>query len=172
MSVVAKRLSFGPRFAFSGHREGHLAFFRVEPSRASGPSENSMNRISVIAIWFLSVSLVWAQDETGVLPDCDVEPLLRGPVHEAFAEPVQLNPQEMLTVPKLPPALVEEVPPDARPAGEDVNWIPGYWAWPAEGHHCRWYNSVQIVRQPSPGDWMGVLDEIDTELEKLSLSIR
>ena len=45
--------------------------------------------------------------------------------------------------------------------------IPGYWAWPAEGQHCRWYDSVQIVRQPSPGNWMGVLDEIDTELEKL-----
>ncbi len=50
--------------------------------------------------------------------------------------------------------------------------IPGYWAWPAEGQHCRWYESVQIVRQPSPGNWMGVLDEIDTELEKLSLSRR
>jgi len=46
--------------------------------------------------------------------------------------------------------------------------IPGYWAWPAEGQHCRWYNSVQIVRQPWPGHWMGVLDEIDVELEKLA----
>ena len=162
MSVLAKRLVFGPRFAFSGHREGHLAFFRVEPSRASGPSENSMNRISVIAIWFLSVSLVWAQDETGVLPDSDVEPLLRGPVHEAFAEPVQLNPQEMLTVPKLPPALVEEVPPDARPAGEDVNWIPGYWAWDDEREDFIWvsgiYRRTPLGRSWQPGQWEQVAE--------------
>ena len=111
-----------------------------------------MIRISVIAVWFLSVSVVWAQNETGVLPDSDVEPLLRGPVHEAFAEPIQLNPEEMLTVPKSPPPLVEEVPPDARPAGEGVNWIPGYWAWDDEREDFIWVSGI-YRRTPSGRSW-------------------
>jgi WXXGXW repeat (2 copies) len=58
-----------------------------------------------------------------------VEELTRGPVHEAFGRPVVFDPQPGPVAPKEPPAPVEEIPPDETPAGENVAWIPGYWAW-------------------------------------------
>jgi hypothetical protein len=62
-------------------------------------------------------------------PAEDAEALLRGPLHEAFAGPIALDPQSGLIVPKMPPEAIEEIPPEAKPADEDVIWIPGYWAW-------------------------------------------
>ena len=38
----------------------------------------------------------------------DAEHLLRGPIHEAFAEPVNFNPQPGIVVPKAPPEPVPE----------------------------------------------------------------
>ncbi|MEP6703051.1 MAG: glycosyltransferase family 9 protein, partial [Betaproteobacteria bacterium] len=32
------------------------------------------------------------------------------------------------------------------------------WRWPRSGTHARWYPSVQIVRQPSRGDWTGAIE--------------
>src|SRR5262245_17135525 len=58
-----------------------------------------------------------------------IEVQTRGPVHEAFAEPVNFKPEATRTVPRCPPDPVEEVPPDQKPAGENVQWITGYWAW-------------------------------------------
>src|SRR5438105_1908609 len=48
------------------------------------------------------------------------EVLTRGPVHEAFAEPVQFNPKPGAVVPKQPPAPIEELPPDQKPEGQNV----------------------------------------------------
>src|SRR4051812_45367510 len=45
-------------------------------------------------------------------PSAGVQPLTRGPVHEAFAEPVVFNPAPGPVVPKEPPAPINEVPPD------------------------------------------------------------
>src|SRR3954469_12237043 len=55
----------------------------------------------------------------------------RGPVHEAFAEPGTL-PSAPPVVPRQPPAPVEELPPEQKPAGEEVQWVPGYWHWDEE----------------------------------------
>ena len=57
-----------------------------------------------------------------------VEVLTRGPVHEAFAETVTFDPEPGIVVAKAPPAAIEELPPDQRPEGANVAWIPGYWA--------------------------------------------
>ena len=56
------------------------------------------------------------------------EVLTRGPVHEAFAEVINYNPQPGQVVAKEPPKPIEEVPPAEKPEG-DYTWIPGYWAW-------------------------------------------
>jgi hypothetical protein len=58
-----------------------------------------------------------------------VEVLTRGPVHEAFAETVTLDPEPGIVVTEEPPRLIEELPPDQKPQGSNVVWIPGYWAW-------------------------------------------
>ncbi len=87
----------------------------------------------------------------------DAEPLLRGPLHEAFAEPIQLNPQPATIVPKQPPEPIEELPPEAKPADEDVIWIPGYWAWDEEREDFIYVSGVWRVppqdRRWVPGYW-------------------
>lgn len=64
-----------------------------------------------------------ANEETGA------QVLTRGPVHEAFAGTVVFNPEPGIIVATAPPAFIEEVPPGERPEGNNVTWIPGYWAW-------------------------------------------
>src|ERR1051325_8426268 len=55
------------------------------------------------------------------------EVLTRGPVHEAFAAVVSYNPEPGIIVHSRPPELIEELPPEERPEGDDVAWVPGYW---------------------------------------------
>jgi len=85
------------------------------------------------------------------------EPLLRGPLHEAFAEPVQMDPQPATIVPKQPPEPIEELPPEAKPVDEDVIWIPGYWAWDEEREDFIYVSGVWRVppqgRRWVPGYW-------------------
>jgi len=87
----------------------------------------------------------------------DAEPLLRGPLHEAFAEPVPLNPQPATIVPKQPPEPIDELPPEAKPADENVIWIPGYWAWDDERQDFIYVSGVWRVppqdRRWIPGYW-------------------
>src|SRR4051812_35037140 len=72
-----------------------------------------------------------AQDDAtdSYQPPEGMQVLTRGPVHEGFAEPVVFNPEPGPVVPHEPPPPVDEVPPDQKPEGEDVLWIPGYWSW-------------------------------------------
>src|SRR5262245_5986531 len=67
-----------------------------------------------------------------------VDALASGPVHEAFAEPVVFNPEPGPVVPKQPPDPIEEVPPDQKPEGENVAWVPGYWSWDEERDNFVW----------------------------------
>src|SRR5688572_25169628 len=58
-----------------------------------------------------------------------VEVLTRGPLHEAFAAPIKQNPDPGEVVPQAPPEPIQELPPEVKPEGENVEWISGYWAW-------------------------------------------
>src|SRR4051794_23291147 len=62
-------------------------------------------------------------------PPAGMDVLARGPVHEAYAEVTVMRPEPSPLVTKEPPVLIDEVPPDQKPEGEDVVWIPGYWAY-------------------------------------------
>jgi len=83
--------------------------------------------------------------------------LTRGPVHEAFAETVTFNPEPGIIVPRAPRAIIEEVPPDQRPEGVNVTWIPGYWGWDDERNDFLWisgtWRDVPPGRQWVPGYW-------------------
>src|SRR5687767_8167281 len=50
----------------------------------------------------------------------NVEVLARGPLHEAFAQPVTFNPEPGPVVTKAPPAPIEELPAEQKPAGDNV----------------------------------------------------
>ena len=83
--------------------------------------------------------------------------LTRGPVHEAFAETVTFDPKPGIVAPKAPPAAIEELPPDQKPEGANVAWIPGYWAWDDERNNFLWVSGIwrdlPPGRQWVPGYW-------------------
>ena len=71
-----------------------------------------------------------------------VEPMTRGPIHEAFAEPVNSGSVTPLIVPKKPPEAIDEIPPDVKPADESTIWIAGYWAWDDDRKDFIWISGV------------------------------
>jgi len=86
-----------------------------------------------------------------------VQVLTRGPVHEAFAETVTFDPDPGIVVTKAPPAAIEEVPPEQKPSGDNVAWIPGYWGWDDERSDFLWVSGIWRAMPPGrqwvPGYW-------------------
>ncbi|MGE4004229.1 MAG: hypothetical protein AB7I48_28950, partial [Planctomycetaceae bacterium] len=93
-------------------------------------------------------------------PEEDFVVLESGPVHEAFAEPITLNAQPDIFVAKQPPEPVEELPPETRPQGDNIQWIPGYWSWVEEDSDFVWISGVWRDVPPGqqwvPGYWSDV----------------
>lgn len=52
---------------------------------------------------------------------------------------------------------IEEVPPEQKPTGDNVDWIPGYWAWDDERTDFLWvsgiWRSLPPGRQWVSGYW-------------------
>ena len=86
-----------------------------------------------------------------------VEELTRGPVHEAFAESISYDPEPGLIVDREAPRLIEEMPPDQRPVGDNISWIPGYWGWDEDRTDFIWisgvWRNIPPGRQWVPGYW-------------------
>ena len=89
--------------------------------------------------------------------DDQVEVLARGPVHEAYAEPSEREPKPTPVIPKKPPEVIEELPPDQKPEGDNVQWLPGYWAWDEDKTDFVWVSGFWRVAPPNrtwvPGSW-------------------
>jgi hypothetical protein len=77
-----------------------------------------------------------------------VEVLTRGPVHEAFAETISFDPEPGVVVPKVAPEPIEELPPEQKPDGANVDWIPGYWAWDDEREDFLWVSGIWRALPP------------------------
>jgi len=109
----------------------------------------------------LGTAVAWGQQRdaprgrTGA--EDGVEVLTRGPVHEAFAETISFDPEAGVVVPKAAPEAIEELPPDQKPDGANVAWIPGYWAWDDERTDFLWISGIWRAlppgRQWMPGYW-------------------
>src|SRR4029078_2257878 len=60
-------------------------------------------------------------------------------------------------VKKQPPDPIEELPPDQKPEGDNVQWIPGYWHWDDESSQFIWisgfWRQVPPGRVWVPGSW-------------------
>ncbi len=86
--------------------------------------------------------------------------LASGPVHEAFAKPVSLEPQDPIVVPKQPPANLSEMPPSEKPDGDGIVWVPGYWAWDADRNDFIWVSGCWRNTPPQtywvPGHWLQI----------------
>ena len=76
------------------------------------------------------------------------EVLAKGPVHEAFASTAEA-PAATPVVAKQPPDPIEELPPDQKPEGDNVQWLSGYWHWDEESSQFIWISG--FWRQPPPG---------------------
>jgi hypothetical protein len=89
-----------------------------------------------------------------------VEVLARGPLHEGYAEPVEQQPGAGPVVAKQPPEPIDELPPDQKPAGDHVVWMPGYWAWDADREDYIWVSGFWRATPPAkvwmPGSWRKV----------------
>jgi hypothetical protein len=85
------------------------------------------------------------------------EVLTQGPVHEAFAQPVDLEDQTGLIAPTEPPVDIDEVIPSEKPAGDQFAWIPGYWAWDSDRNGYIWvsgcWRAVPTGMSWVPGYW-------------------
>lgn len=81
----------------------------------------------------------------------------QGPIHEAFAEGVALDPAQGVVVNREPPEPINEVPPEVRADGENIEWIPGYWMWSDEQQDFIWISGVWRDVPPGrrwvPGHW-------------------
>lgn len=88
-------------------------------------------------------------------------PLMQGPVHEAFAERFNAEDEDPMVVSKEPPQMIDEQPPEYRPDGENIEWIPGYWGWDIASDDFVWVSGVW--RQIPPGQqWIpGYWTQID-----------
>jgi hypothetical protein len=100
----------------------------------------------------------FAQNVDGNLenqPGVDVQ--TRGPIHDAFAQPALPKPTAAPVVPKRPPEPVNELPPDQKPEGNQVQWLPGYWTWDDDRNDFLWVSGVWRVPPPGrqwvPGYW-------------------
>lgn len=115
------------------------------------------------AIWATTIAFVayglgsvaWAQNSPsppeplGSPATGGIEVMTRGPIHEAFAQPVNTGGANPLVAPKKPPKAIEEIPPDAKPADRSAIWIGGYWAWDDDRKDFLWVSGVWRV--PPPG---------------------
>ena len=95
-----------------------------------------------------------------VPPQEQPEVLTSGPVHEAFAEPVNLQVQAGLVAPKPPPANIAEITPSQKPAGEQFVLVPGYWSWDVDRNDYIWVSACWRAAPPNmywvPGYWAKV----------------
>jgi hypothetical protein len=119
--------------------------------------------VTILTTWALAAGPLYG-DATAQPPPTPAEEqpevLTRGPVHEAFAEPVNLQVQAGLVVLDKPPAKIEEIPPTERPEGDQFVWVPGYWSWDAERNGYIWVSACWRAAPPNmywvPGYWAQV----------------
>ena len=74
--------------------------------------------------------------------DKDIDVLMRGPLHEAYAEVYQHDSKPSVSIDRQPPEPIDELPPEFKPDGENVEWISGYWAWDDQRNDFIWISGV------------------------------
>jgi len=114
----------------------------------------SVARIWSVPLLMLGVATV-AQGQAAT--EAGVQVLTRGPVHEAFAEASMTGAKAGVIIEKTPYDPITELPPDQRPEGANVAWIPGYWSWDDDRSDFIWVSGVwrdlPPGRQWVPGYW-------------------
>jgi len=127
-------------------------------------SKHLLQRIRIMAFaigisFFLQTGITSAANES-IVDDQGIEVLTRGPIHEAFADVSVDEVQPESVAPRNVPDPIDELPPDFRPEGDHVEWIPGYWSWDEDRNDFIWvsgiWRDIPPGRQWIPGYWMPV----------------
>lgn len=115
--------------------------------------------IKLCAVPLLLLGLATTTQEQPI-NEAGVQVLTRGPVHEAFAEASMMGAKAGVIVTKAPYDDISELPPDQRPEGANMAWIPGYWSWDDDRSDFIWVSGVwrdlPPGRQWVPGYWTSV----------------
>ena len=109
----------------------------------------SIGVIGVIGVLFLQSGMASTAGAPAVTDD-SMEILTRGPVHEAFAEVSvdEAQPGTVVSIRDVPDP-INEIPPDVRPEGDNIQWISGYWSWDEDQDDFIWVSG--IWRDVPPG---------------------
>ncbi len=114
----------------------------------------------VAALGILVLLLLGAAVAQGQPAEAGVQVLTRGPVHEAFAEASMTGSTAGIVITKAPYDPIAETPPDQRPEGAHVAWIPGYWSYDEDRSDFIWvsgvWRDIPPGRQWVPGYWTPV----------------
>ena len=162
------------RVRFGGAEQGRTEANRTQgvPTLSLTHSNQRPGALALVvgmSVWFSGAAVAQqpfpvpgggVDDGSGAGPGVQV--LTRGPIHEAFAEPVVYDPRPGPVVPKPPPAPIEELPPDQRPQGANVVWVPGYWCWDDGRADFLWVSGIWRDIPPGrnwvPGYWSQVAE--------------
>lgn len=138
----------------SGQEQSVLDRSQVDPSM--NEPGNSLLKPSVEAIEAPRPD----DSESRPVVDEDIQQLTRGPLHEAFAEVQTEEVAPNSIIARQPPEPINELPPQYKPDGENVEWIPGYWAWDEEQEDFLWISGIWRDLPPGqrwvPGYWESV----------------
>jgi len=122
-------------------------------------SRHLLSLFTALPIFALATALplVRAQVTPAAQSEEDTQVLARGPVHEAFATTAEAPAGPAPIVVKQPPDPVEELPPDQKPDGDNVQWIPGYWHFDEDREDFIWISGFWRAAPPGrvwmPGGW-------------------
>ncbi|TVP94535.1 MAG: hypothetical protein EA381_19880, partial [Planctomycetaceae bacterium] len=117
------------------------------PRNTNHQKNTNMKRyFNCLVVALLGTTIAWGQDRDGpqgqAAIEDGVEVLTRGPVHEAFAGTITFDPEAGVVAKRPAPEPIEELPPEQKPAGDNVSWIPGYWGWDDERDDYLWVSGV------------------------------
>jgi hypothetical protein len=100
-----------------------------------------------------------------------VDFLMRAPMHEAFAEIPLSKPLPNPVVERQPPEAIDELPPDYKPEGDNIVWIPGYWFWDEEREDFIWVSGVWRDA-PEGQQWMEGYWHEETDANNVRVGFR
>jgi hypothetical protein len=155
---------FGPS-CVTEHQRRQEAFFRGIVMKQSCKRASLILVLGMLGLFLLSTDQgVGIQERlpvpAGEQEKNEVENLTRGPLHEAYAAPLIVEPRPTPIIPKKPPNPIEEIPAEERPAGENTMWMGGYFAWDDEAAEFIWVSGFWRVPPPGrqwfPGHWRDV----------------
>jgi hypothetical protein len=114
-----------------------------------------------LAAALMGTAVAWGQSRVDPSNQSAVEDgaevLTRGPVLEAFAGTIAFDAGQGVVVMRRAIEPIEEFPPQEKPTGDNVAWIPGFWSWDDERDDflcvCDAWRSLPPGRQWTSGYW-------------------